>query len=357
MNIGIIFPKDSAAIFDEKNTNTFGGATVQMYTLAEAFSRRDDVEVFSYIPASVSHSETDRSCHMRSFTGGIIARLFHFHRSVRKDKIDVLLQQGLMPATVLLALYCRIMGIKFVFMFASDREVFGLHQTNNRAVFGFSLLIKMATMLCVQNTYQQTLVGRYKVSPILWRMGFHIHEGDHTSRHDDILWVARCDAIKQPDFMITIAEQLSPHHSTMICPAVDPVFFDEIKKRAEMVHNLSFIPMVPFTKTRDYFSVARVFVNTSVSEGFPQTFIQAVARGVPIVSFQVNPNNFITDFDCGIVCNGSMDTLRDAVALLMENDQVWKEKSANALRYAREYHDIDKNITILLQEIIKTPRL
>ena len=32
--IAIIFPKDSSAIFDKKSTETFGGATVQMFLLA-----------------------------------------------------------------------------------------------------------------------------------------------------------------------------------------------------------------------------------------------------------------------------------------------------------------------------------
>ena len=45
--VAIIFPKNSSAIFDSNSTETFGGATVQMFLFTKEFNNYLDLDVSS----------------------------------------------------------------------------------------------------------------------------------------------------------------------------------------------------------------------------------------------------------------------------------------------------------------------
>ena len=38
---------------------------------------------------------------------------------------------------------------------------------------------------------------------------------------------------------------------------------------------------------------SKILINTSSFEGFPNTFVQAWANGVPVISLKVDPDNII----------------------------------------------------------------
>jgi glycosyltransferase involved in cell wall biosynthesis len=66
------------------------------------------------------------------------------------------------------------------------------------------------------------------------------------------------------------------------------------------------------------FDRAKVFLNTSSIEGFPNTFLQAWIRGVPVVSF-FDPDALIRRLSLGRVAS-SLDEMREAIRGLLEFD-------------------------------------
>jgi glycosyltransferase involved in cell wall biosynthesis len=110
---------------------------------------------------------------------------------------------------------------------------------------------------------------------------------------------------------------------------------------AGKIPNLQFVRHVPFNQIDAYFQRAKVLVNTSDSEGFPNTFIQAGKSGTAILSFKVNPDGFLDTHACGLCCSGDLTRLTYNLRYMLENNR-YVEYGSNARRYVEEHHDIIK---------------
>lgn len=87
-----------------------------------------------------------------------------------------------------------------------------------------------------------------------------------------------------------------------------------------------------------YYDRAKLFVNTSEYEGFPNAFVQACLAKTPILSFNVNPDRFIDANGLGLFCE---DSLESAVGFIREFDSDKLSRyGENAQNYVRKNHDI-----------------
>jgi glycosyltransferase involved in cell wall biosynthesis len=162
------------------------------------------------------------------------------------------------------------------------------------------------------------------------------------AREGVVLWVATMKTWKRPDLLLDLARRLPHLRFRMVGgpgPAAEGVVFSQIKEAAATLPNVEFVGFVPFADVEAHFDSARLFVNTSDHEGFPNTFLQSWARGVPTVSF----------FDCGAehgersigyICKGVAE-MEAAVLRLSEDDLLWLQEGARAKAYFEANHSVD----------------
>lgn len=352
--IAIIFPKDSEALFNKYCDRTFGGASVQLYNIAKELWHYKDIVTYSLIP-HYEHIEFDdheqfNLVELYKEKDRAIVKFIKMVKFLLCQKPDVLIQRGLTMESCLVAVLCKLCGVRFVFMFAHDVEAGGLRQKDRKPVLLMPLLLKFAGVLITQNSYQQHMLKKkYNKDSIIIYNGYEITQ-KKPGKKTYILWVARCDSWKQPEIFIELAKKNKKLPFVMICPkSADEQYFNTIKQKAMDVPNCTFIDFVGYSDINEYFEHALVFVNTSLYEGFPQTFIQACMNHTPILSLNVNPEECLTKHGCGVFCNGNVDTMRAALHRLCTSKKYFNTLSANAYRYAVQYHDVKHN----LQQLVK----
>ena len=128
----------------------------------------------------------------------------------------------------------------------------------------------------------------------------------------------------------------------MICQqASDDENYETLCREAERIENLTFHRRISYHEIGDYFKRAKVLVSTSEAEGFPNVFIQACLHGVPILSLNVNPDDFLIRHSCGICCDGRMERLVEGLRFLLENER-YVELGRRGWAYAEQHHDITR---------------
>jgi glycosyltransferase involved in cell wall biosynthesis len=164
-----------------------------------------------------------------------------------------------------------------------------------------------------------------------------------------ILWVSTIRKLKRPELFLDLAEALPKHQFRMIGGPGDGerALFESIESRASNMRNVRFLGFLPFLETEEQFDRTRLFVNTSDSEGFPNTFLQAWARGIPTVSF-VDAGARLDGEPIGLRV-ASLEEMVATVAGLASDDQLRLEEGRRCAAYVESNHSPDKIVALYEQ--------
>jgi glycosyltransferase involved in cell wall biosynthesis len=157
-------------------------------------------------------------------------------------------------------------------------------------------------------------------------------------RDISLLWVSNIQQLKRPEMFLELARRLKACTASMVGGTQPRAhdLFEQIRARATCVGNLTFHGPLPYRATNHLFDRAHVFVNTSETEGFPNTFLQAWIRGVPVVSL-FDPDNVTRREGLGHAV-ANLDEMASAAHCLATDSQAWHEMSARCSAYmARRY--------------------
>jgi glycosyltransferase involved in cell wall biosynthesis len=223
----------------------------------------------------------------------------------------------------------------------------------------FKLGVRLANVVVVQHGNQLELLRRNYHKDGILRMSAHrlVSGRIPSEEKSGILWVARCEKWKDPTSLIGLARCFRDVSFVMIAPQTpDREFFLSIKEKAAGENNIKFVDHVPFGEIQRSFNKARLFVNTSLSEGFPNTFVQAAMGATPIISLYVDPDGVLEKNKMGLCARGDFNRMVADIKTLLGDEALWQKMSDNAYAYARRNHDIahiiedDKQMLVGLME-------
>ncbi len=105
---------------------------------------------------------------------------------------------------------------------------------------------------------------------------------------------------------------------------------DALRQQIASLPNLTHLGQLNQDEVNKQLSGAYAFVNTSVYEGFPNTFIQAWLREVPVISLAVNPDDILDRAAVGIHARTEQG-LMEAVRRLVE-DRALRDQTGSQCR-------------------------
>ncbi len=154
--------------------------------------------------------------------------------------------------------------------------------------------LRRCDAIVVQNRAQQALLEHnYGRTACLIHNGLTAREQSAPSGND-ILWIARFKPFKRPELFLELARRLPHERFVMIggSSKAESAWFDQLATQASGLSNVEFLGFQTLSRVEKRLDQAKLLVNTSEHEGFPNTFLQAWSRGIPVLSF-VDPDNLI----------------------------------------------------------------
>lgn len=209
--------------------------------------------------------------------------------------------------------------------------------------------LRQADLILVQSEeHKETLSNWVNGDIKVFRNSFDI-EAKKQQTSNKILWVGRRVKWKRPGLFLELAEEFPSEQFIMISPreGSSENFYECIEKKASSIDNLELIERVPRDEIQNKFDEAKIFVNTSKQEGFPNTFIEAGIGHTPILSYKVDPDKFIQNYECGYSSKGDFQQLKQNMANLLGNKEKIREMGENCRSYVEKNHDLEKNISFL----------
>lgn len=362
-----------------------GGAEVQAWLLAKELARRGFET--SYIAQSVKGKagRTEVSC---GVTLSWVPYAHHFrwanaaayYRALSALDPQIVVQRGASFMTGVNALWCRRHGARLAWICsdnamphrwmhwrlqrrANAREKVALPKA---AVFLGNALIndlsrhwgmRHVTWAFTQNDLQSTGLRREFGRTSFRMMTGHevpdrIRPAEQRRKDGMVLWVANLGPRKRPEVFVELARQCADRKLkfVMVGGRDDPDYLHRLL--ADAPANLQWLGRLPFEETLSWFDRAAVFVNTSTQEGegFPNTFIQAWLRGVPVLSLGVDPDDILAAHRLGAV-EPKIEDLVVRLQVLLQSPDMYQAVSESAREYALPRHSIGTATTLFLTSL------
>ena len=342
-----------------------GGAEVQQSLLAPALAERG----YKVSMITLDYGQPDRAVvkgvtvHKLYKPGEgipvvrfIYPRLTTIWKVLKRVDADVYYQRTAAALTGFVAAFCNRHGKKAIYNGASDVDFLpgeqDIHFARDRWLFEYGL--KHVDRIFVQNPRQQERAAQnYGRSSVEVPNCYSPPPGAKADPRGYVLWVATVRAQKQPELFLEIARRL-PQYRFVLVGGNDMdqgvQYAASIRKVAESLPNCEYRGFLPFAEADRMFDGARVVVNTSSYEGFPNTFLQAWARGVPTVAF-VDTRSRGPDGRPVYDIAKDIDDASMRVERLMRDDIAWRAASQRVASHFREHHSLEAVVALFEREI------
>ncbi len=344
----------------EYNKYGVGGEQVQHTLLARALARRGhEVSMVVY-----DYGQPDRACWdgvitykaFRQRAGVPVLRFAHPRwtgawAALARADADVYYASCAGMHLGLLAMFCRSKGRRFVFRVAHDSDCdprrLLVRYWRDRKLYEYGL--RHASGILAQSAQQQRALKR--------NYGLESHVADmlvdpprpQPRRDIDVLWVNNIRDFKRPDVYLALARAMPEFRFHMVGgsqPGYEALF-DAMARTAKAIPNLVFHGPVPYHEIGEFYARARLFVNTSDSEGFPNAYLQAWVHGTPVLAF-FDPDGVIEREGLGAAVN-SLDDMVARVRALLGDATVLEQTGARCMHYMQRRHGEERILAPYLE--------
>lgn len=359
----ILFLSSYAHLLLERNTTRVsGGAELQIALLARELAIRGIDVVIAAGDTGQADRQVLEGVRIRNagkFQTGDLAdtarALPRVFRVLREERPDWVLILGWTAWLFVLHVMKPLLGYRLGFICGLDTEVNGGYRRENPfrgALFEYAM--RRCDVRFAMTEDQRRLFQAAGMNCGFYR-NLILPRTSPPSREKiiDLLWIARCQPIKRPHLFLDLAERLPKARCSMVCPCEDESLWKEVKARAEALNNVEFIERVPYHEVQNVYDSARIFVNTSEWEGWPNSFIQAGLGRVALLSLDINPDELFSRYHLGQFAAGDFQALVHSAKEMLASPGELMVMQDEAARFVSEMHDNKKECEAFLSGLVK----
>lgn len=336
-----------------------GGAEYQSYLIAQELKKRNYVFYISvgHNENKVFHEDGFRIYTLKAPSFVFFNKLYFLLKDkmfqiLKNEKPDVVYQRVCYSATGIAAKYCKNYNSKMIWHISHDNDVMPLKFNFKKQII-FDYIDKKVAEYGIRNCSK--IIGQTKDQNKLLKKhysrkcdaiipNFHPFAAREVEKKDPvkILWVANFKHFKHPEIFIEVAkhfEGLKNVRFYMIGRRESKKHETQIEDKIANIKNLEHLGERSLEEVNEFFCKAHIFVNTSDFEGFPNTFIQAWMRRVPVVSLNVDPDNILKNHGIGLH-SGCFEQLVKDTRRLIEDEHLRETMGKKGQEYAFRNHSL-----------------
>lgn len=171
-------------------------------------------------------------------------------------------------------------------------------------------------------------------------------QNPHKSSDPSVFFLARWDRRKRPELFLALAKDFPGVRFVAAGGGQNQAWDNTLRQRFGHLSNLEmtgFINQFDTNALSGLLDECWILVNTSMREGFPTSFLEAMGHRCALLS-RVNPDGVAARFGY----HAKYDDFATGLANLLEGD-AWREKGEAGYQYVRDKFELDKVIKEHLQ--------
>lgn len=336
-----------------------GGAELQSYQIANELKSTHDIYFISIddrISKMTKKYENGFTIFLlpknklsrRLFSHNEFVNYYKVKRILNEIKPDVVYQRCACYNTWIAGKLKKKYNYKFIYHCASDLEVkpqelrYNLKGLLNRLErFLVRKSLRYADCIYAQNTFQyDRLRCMYPDQNIKLIYNFSYPSQSTCEKsydHIRVMWVANVKPIKNPECYLQIVRNFAEVRNVtfyMIGAEGSPQLMNELKSLMNEQENFRYLGRLQNSEINRILEDAHLLVNTSLTEGFSNVFVQSWFRGVQVLSLNSDPDNLIANYDLGIIANGDQSRIVDYIKDFINGGDERIDKAKRVMEFA-----------------------
>jgi len=219
---------------------------------------------------------------------GYVSDCVPLYQALRRIKPDVIYQRVACGYTGICALYARRHRARMVWHIAHDTDVMPQSLDTGRNLlrsrlekWSVEFAIPRVDIVVAQTNHQTELLQRYygrKVDAVVANFHPQPQQASDKSGSPSVVWIANLKPWKRPEIFVRLARALRDLEGVrfvMVGAAPAGPSREPLMQSIRAESNLTYLGHRPQSEVNELLAHAWILVNTSVHEGFPNTFIQA----------------------------------------------------------------------------------
>jgi len=288
---------------------------------------------------------------------------YNLYKQLKLISPDIIYQRVGCAYTGVAARYARESGADMIWHIAHDTDLMPFQESfSPRSIFKYieylclRFGIRNTPKIIAQTKFQDDLLYKHfgkRANAIV--PNFHHSPKELILKETPIkiIWVANLKPYKRPELFVRLARELSDLKDVKFImigkPQYKKAWVENLLDSANDINAFEVIHDASFDQVNEILSKSHIFVNTSLLEGFPNTFIQSWMRKVPVVSLSINPDDVFSKKNVGFY-SGTFEALVKYVKRLALDSKLREKIGEHAYDYAMAKHSM-KNAKIIIDKM------